>query len=175
MLKVVSSVGGGGGGISGSGTTNYLPKFASSTSLGDSKLLQAGTTILTQRNAAPTLLTTNNGTIPASALCTGYVFVGLNAALGNVGLYFPTGSSIDTELGLSGSSPTNVTFDCTFAWEYANDSGNTCNFAGNTGVTYPVGSYYEGLTYNLPDYGANTVTFRFYRTGAGTYNVYWGV
>jgi hypothetical protein len=35
----------GGGGISGSGTINYIPKFATSTSLGDSRILDNGTNI----------------------------------------------------------------------------------------------------------------------------------
>ena len=161
------------GGVTGSGTTNYLPKFASSTSVGDSNLLQGGTTILTKRNAAPSVFSTVNGTLSAAALCTGYYF--LDGGLAGNNIYFPTGSDIDTALGLSGSTPTNVTFDCTFAWEYPNDSGTPVGFLENTGCIYPVGSTFEGGAYGLYDFYASAVTFRFYRTGAGSYTVYWGV
>lgn len=154
------------------GTANYIPKFATSTTFGDSNLINANGVILTQRTAAPIVFNTPGGTIPTSALCSGYVLLGSSMEASSC--YFPTGSAIDTELGLSGATPVNVTFDCRIGWQYGYDTGDTCGFNENTGTTYPAGSYYEGFAYQIADYGASTVTFRFYRTGAGTWNVYWG-
>ena len=39
-------VGGGGGSIAGSGTTNYIPKFTSSSAIGNSEIYQNGTKII---------------------------------------------------------------------------------------------------------------------------------
>lgn len=181
MLKVVSSVGGGGGGgISGSGTTNYLPKFASSTSLGDSKLLQGGTTILTQRAAAPTIITTNGTTISASAVCSGYVQIDYSLFNSSALAYLPTGSALDSELGLSGSTPTNVTFDCTFCDTYPNEAGDIFELIGNTGNAFVSGDYWGDWGTTFPNgkiaisdsvYNCSIV-LRFYRTGAASYTIY---
>lgn len=177
MLKTVVSIGGGGGGgISGSGTANYVPKFATSTSVGDSNLLQGGTTILTKRSAAPSVFNTNNGTLSASSLCTGLVLIGTNLDVNPNGSFnLPTGSSIDTELGLSGSTPTNVTFDCTFTWDYPNDSGYTVSINGNTGAEFAPGTTWDDTPpggISITDNFKSNVTLRFYRVGSASYYVY---
>lgn len=157
------------GGVTGSGTANYVPKFATSTSLGDSKLLQAGTTMLVKRNAAPATYSSDT-TISAADLCTGLILV--NNGTSTWSLTLPTGSSIDTELGLSGSTPTLVTFDVSFTVINAADSGFYNAIFFNTGVDcydpYISGVGYYGLLDSSTAY-ASTLVLRFYRTGSGTW------
>lgn len=167
------------GGVTGSGTAGYLPKFATSTSVGDSKLLQAGTTILTQRNAAPTLITSSGTTLSASAVCSGYVQVDFPLFIGD-DAYLPTGSALDAELGLSGSLPINVTFDCIFCNNYPSNTAGNFSIIGNTGNSFVPGNYWGdwGSTYpngkiDIADSVFNcSVVLRFYRTGNASYTIY---
>lgn len=163
-------------GITGSGTTNYVPKFTTSTSVGDSNLLQGGTTILTKRNGLPSVFNTDGGTLSASSLCTGLVILGTNLDVNPSGsLNLPTGSSIDTELGLSGSTPTNVTFDCTFIWEYPYDLGYTVAIYGNTGAEFAPGTSWDDTppgNISIGDNYKSNVTLRFYRVGSASYYIY---
>ena len=179
MLKTIATgTGGGGGGISGSGTTNYLPKFASSTSVGDSNLLQGGTTILKKVSAAPPLYTSANdgSTIPASDLCNGTIAFTLAGV--DYGLSLPTGASIDTQLGLSGSTPINVTFDVAFSCVSAAYTGNYFSVGSNTGIQDYSGSlslfYFTASDIGLSEgyFIRPSFMLLFIRTGSATYKVY---
>ena len=148
-----------------------MAKFSGATTINDSKLIQGGTTILTQRNAAPAAYDTTT-TITAAHLCNGLILV---RNTGSINLTLPTGSAIDTELGLSGATPTNVTFDVTFSCIESNDTNYYTSILLNTGI----GSYdnliadpESGYYYWLVDTSVsswNSFTIRFYRTGAGTW------
>ena len=158
-------------GVSPGGTTNYLSKFSGTTTINDSKLIQAETTILTQRKAAPPVYS-SAATITAAHLCAGLILV---SNVGYFNLTLPTGSAIDTELGLSGATPTNVTFDVSFSGINNDDQSNYTNILLNSGV----GSYDGqinagdlGYYYSMPGTSTstwNSFTLRFYRTGAGTW------
>jgi hypothetical protein len=75
-------VGGGGGSIAGSGTTNYIPKFTSSSAIGNSQIFDNGTSVGIGTPSPSTLLELNKN---SNAIIEQFRITNNNAGLGNVG------------------------------------------------------------------------------------------
>jgi hypothetical protein len=125
-----SPAGGGGGGVSGSGTGNYLPKWASSTSLTDSQLFDDGTSVGVG-TASPTsgfLFDVNTSGIFRTLLQVGTSVV--PAGVGHTGNLFTDGT-IEASVGVNIAPITSNPFNKSgFYW-----ASNIIDFfAGNTKI-----------------------------------------
>jgi hypothetical protein len=123
-----SPSGGGGGGVSGSGTGNFLPKWASSTSLTNSQLFDNGTSVGIG-TASPTsgfLLDVNTSGIFRTLLQVGTAVIGS----GHTGNLFSDGT-IEASVGIN-IAPINTAFNKTgFYW-----TSNAFDvFAGNGNIS----------------------------------------
>ncbi|MEI6528773.1 MAG: tail fiber domain-containing protein, partial [Candidatus Falkowbacteria bacterium] len=95
-----------GGGVTGSGTVNTIPKWTpSTTSLGNSAITDDGTTINISRNTANTILT-------LASITTGSPIINLSAGTGGIGVINSTGSTYNI-LKLQTASTDRLTIDGT--------------------------------------------------------------
>ena len=124
-----SPAGGGGGGVSGSGTGNFLPKWASTTSLTNSQLFDNGTSVGVG-TATPTsgfLFDVNTSGIFRTLLQVGTTTVNTTVHTGKI----LTDGFIETSLGINISAVTGNPFNKTGLYASGN---NVQYFAGNNAI-----------------------------------------
>ena len=137
-------VGAGGGGISGSGTTNYVPKFTSSTAIGNSQIFDNGTSVGIGTTSPEALLHVNKSTVGGEG---GYIYVDnpANSTLNNsVGIKFGTSSgasfaSVPTgEISNIVTNASNGASDLHFGTFNGTSSGERMRITsgGNLGIGY---------------------------------------